>query len=121
MPDSSTVGAFGRLVAAHRFGFVIDLAAALPAKVAIFFLGGRNKPKTATGLAQNGRAQQPFVESDLVFYPHCFPLVRRVFRALSDLNNKRRDSFNKVCQLHGDKENGSSKSLYDLYFPIWLG
>src|SRR5919205_1070400 len=34
-----------------------------------------------------------------------FPLVRLIvglFRALSDLNNKRRDSFNKVCQLRGE-------------------
>jgi hypothetical protein len=51
MPDSSTVGALGWLVAIHGFGFVVDLAPALPAKVAIFFLGGRNKPKTATGWA----------------------------------------------------------------------
>jgi hypothetical protein len=53
MLDSSTVGVFGWLIATHGFGFVVDLTAALPAKIAIFFLGGRNKPKTATRWAQN--------------------------------------------------------------------
>ena len=50
---TSTVGAFGWLIATHGFGFVVDLGAALPAKIAIFLLVGRNKPKTATRLAQN--------------------------------------------------------------------
>jgi hypothetical protein len=45
---------FARLVVTHGFRFVIDLVAALPATIAIFFLGGWNQPKTATGLAQNG-------------------------------------------------------------------
>jgi len=53
MLDSSTVGAFALLVATHRLGFVVNLAAALPAKIAIFFLGGWHKPKTATRLTKN--------------------------------------------------------------------
>jgi len=50
----STVGTFARLVATHGFRLVVDFAAALPANVAIFFLGGWNQPQTATRLAQNG-------------------------------------------------------------------
>lgn len=44
---ASMVGAFVRLIAIRR-GFAGDLAAALPAKVAILVLCGRNQPQTAT-------------------------------------------------------------------------
>jgi hypothetical protein len=62
------------LVATHRFRFDVDRAAALAAQVAIIFLAGWNQPQTATRFAQNRRTQQPLVKSDLIFYPHNFPL-----------------------------------------------
>ena len=75
----------------------------MPAKVAIIFLGGRHQPKTTARLAQDGGTEQPFVKSDLIFYPHRFPLfaAKSGFRALSVLNYKRRKSFNKLWQLRG--------------------
>jgi hypothetical protein len=91
-------GTLAWLFTAHRSRFAVNFAAALPAKVAIVFLAGRYQPKTTTRWAQDGGTQQPFVESDLIFYPHRFPLfaAKSGFRALRVLNNKRRDSFNKM-------------------------
>ena len=93
------------LFAGHWSRFAINFAAALPAKVVIIFLGGRHQPKTTARLAQDSGTQQPFVESDLIFYPHRVPLfaAKSGFRALRVLNDKRRDSFNKVWQLRCGK------------------
>ena len=97
-------GTFAGRIAGHGSRFAVNFTAALPAKVAIIFLGSRHQPKTTTRLAQDGGTQQPFVKSDLIFYPHRPPcsLLCRVFRALGVLNDKRRDSFNKVWRLFGD-------------------
>jgi len=96
-----TVGTFACLVACHLSRFAVNFTAALPAKVAIVFLGGRHQPKTTARWAQDRGTKQPFVKSDLIFYPHRFPLfaAKSGFRALRVLNDKGRDSFNKVWQL----------------------
>ena len=52
-----TVGTFAWLVAGHLSRFAVNFAAALPAKVAIVFLGGRHQPKTTARLAQDGGTQ----------------------------------------------------------------
>ena len=99
-----SVKSFNGRVAGPGDRFAINFTAALPAKVAIVFLGGRHQPKTTTRLAQDGGTQQPFIESDLIFYPHRSPCssLSRVFRALRVLNDKRCDIFNKVWQLFGE-------------------
>src|SRR5215213_1070762 len=96
-----------RLIARHGRGFAGRFAAALPTKVAILFLCGRNQPKTATRIAQDRRSKQPLVEPYLLFYPHpSVPLFAAVgnCRALRFLNYKIRESFNKLCQLRGRKD-----------------
>ena len=48
------MGVFIRRLSSDRFQFAGDvIAAALPAKIAIFLLCGRDKPKTAAGLAED--------------------------------------------------------------------
>ena len=94
-------GAFVGLFARHRRGFGSGLAATLPAKVAVVFLGGRHQPKTTAGVAQDGGTQKPLVEPYLFLYPH---LITPCFRWLSLLNDKRRDCFNKLWQVRDGKD-----------------
>ena len=85
------------------YRFAGYLASTLPANVTIIVLRCGYKPQTTARLTENGRAQQPLVESNLLFDPHRIypPKVRAVLCKKSAvlLKDKLRVCFIKMCCL----------------------